>query len=64
MPEKEIVSTLRRCIRDFGYSWPTTCQIVSRMAGRSYTVEELRKLYEADLRHWVDVTYETLTHSA
>lgn len=44
MSEEEIVSTLRRCIRDFGYSWPTACQIVNRMVGQSYTVVELQEM--------------------
>ena len=45
MTETDLAATLHRCIDDCGYSWPTACQIVSRMAGRRYTVAELREMY-------------------
>ena len=45
MTETDLAAALHRCIDDCGYSWPTACQIVSRMAGRLYTVPELRELY-------------------
>lgn len=46
MNQTDIAAALHRCIDECGYSWPTACQIVSRMAGRLYTVEELRALYQ------------------
>lgn len=45
MTETDLADALHRCIDDCGYSWPTACQIVSRMAGRRYTVAELREMY-------------------
>ena len=45
MAETDLSAALHRCIDDCGYSWPTACQIVSRMAGRIYTVAELREMY-------------------
>ncbi len=45
MTETDLAAALHRCIDDCGYSWPTACQIVSRMAGRIYTVAELREMY-------------------
>ena len=44
MTETDLAAALHRCIDDCGYSWPTACQIVSRMAGRIYTVAELREV--------------------
>ena len=44
MTETDLASALHRCIDDCGYSWPTACQIVGRMAGRLYTVAEMREL--------------------
>ena len=45
MTETDLAAALHRCIDDCGYSWPTACQIVSRMAGRLYIVAELREMY-------------------
>ena len=41
----DLPKLLHRYVDDCGYSWPTACQIVSRMAGRIYTVAELREMY-------------------
>lgn len=43
--EAEIAHTVHRCVDECGYSWATTCQIVSRMVGHQYTEEDLKKLY-------------------
>lgn len=45
MDEAEIIRTIHRCVDECGYSWATTCQIISRMAGYQYTEKELKKLY-------------------
>lgn len=45
MTETDLAAALRHCIDDCGCSWPTACQILSRMAGRAYTLAELRDLY-------------------
>ena len=45
MTETDLAAALRHCIDDCGCSWPTACQILSRMAGRTYTLAELRDLY-------------------
>ncbi|WP_337541347.1 hypothetical protein [Clostridium sp.] len=45
MTETDLAAALRHCIDDCGYSWPTACQILSRMTGRTYTLAELRDLY-------------------
>ena len=45
MTETNLAAALHRRIDVCGCSWPTACQIVSRMAGRLYTVAELREMY-------------------
>ena len=45
MDETEIAHTVHRCVDECGYSWATTCQIVSRMVGRIYTVQEVKLAY-------------------
>ena len=45
MTETDLAAALRHCIDDCGCSWPTACQNLSRMAGRTYTLAELRDLY-------------------
>ena len=45
MTETDLAAALRHCIDDCGCSWSTACQILSRMAGRTYTLAELRDLY-------------------
>ena len=45
MTETYLAAALHRYIDVCGYSWPTAYQIVSRMAGRLYTVPELREMY-------------------
>ncbi len=45
MTETDLAAALHRCIDVCGYSWPPACQIISRMAGRLYTVPELREMY-------------------
>lgn len=42
MDEAEIIRTIHRCVDECGYSWATTCQIISRMAGYQYTEKELK----------------------
>ena len=42
----DLLSILHRYIDDCGYSRPTTCQVVSRMFGRQFTMEELRAAYQ------------------
>lgn len=44
--DPDLSSALHRCIDECGYSWPTTCQVVSRMFGRLYTVAELQAAYK------------------
>ena len=45
MTGTDLSAALHRCIDDCGYSWPTACKMDSRMAGRRYTVAELREMY-------------------
>ena len=45
MSESDLSDVIHRCIDDCGYSWPTACQVVSRMTGRLYTLAELQELY-------------------
>ena len=47
MTETDLAAALHRCIDVCGYSWSTACQIVSRMAGRLYTVHEVREMYRS-----------------
>ena len=44
MTETDLAAALRHCIDDCGCSWPTACQILSRMTGRTYTLAELQEL--------------------
>ncbi len=48
MTETDLAAALHRCIDVCDYSWPTACQIVGRMAGRRYTVAELREINRTD----------------
>ena len=40
-----IYQLLHRYVDEYGYSWPTACQVVNRMLGSSYTQEELAAIY-------------------
>lgn len=41
----DISQLLHRYVDEYGYSWPTACQVVNRMLGSSYTQEELAAIY-------------------
>ena len=41
----DISQLLHRYVDEYGYSWPTVCQVVNRMLGSSYTQEELAAIY-------------------
>ena len=41
----DISQLLHRYVDEYGYSWPTACQVVNRMLGSDYTQEQLLTLY-------------------
>lgn len=44
--DTKLAVLLHRYIDEYGYSWSTTRQVVNRMFGRQYTLEELKSLYK------------------
>lgn len=41
----DLTKILHRYIDEYGYSWSTVRQVVNRMLGRQYTMEELWSAY-------------------